>query len=112
MTAPNPPELLPVTQEIRDRASSAVIHASDRTFGIRTGECDDDPIVQAFASEAAAEKLAGAAKPFTAFDDGRAPTHLVITNGSSMARRQLTIGDCRKLAAALTEYEATRKGGV
>lgn len=42
---------------------------------------------------------AGAAlEPFAAFDDGRAPERLVITQGSSMARKQLTIGDCRKAA--------------
>lgn len=35
-------------------------------------------------------------EPFAAFDDGRAPEHLPITTGSSMARKQLTIGDCRR----------------
>jgi len=40
---------------------------------------------------------AGAAlEPFAAFDDGRAPERLQITQGSSMARKQLTIGDCRR----------------
>ncbi len=35
-----------------------------------------------------------ALEPFAAFADDRAPEHLPITAGSSMARKQLTIGDC------------------
>jgi hypothetical protein len=45
---------------------------------------------------------AGAAlKPFAEFDDGRAPESLPITAGSSLARKQLTIGDCRRAKAAM-----------
>lgn len=36
--------------------------------------------------------------PFAEFDDGHAPEHLPITQGSRMARKQLTIADCRLAA--------------
>jgi hypothetical protein len=45
--------------------------------------------------------LVKALEPFAAFDDGRAPEHLPITQGSSFARKQLTIGDCRRAREAL-----------
>jgi hypothetical protein len=45
-----------------------------------------------------------ALKPFADFADphNRAPDHIVITVGSSMARKQLTMGDCYKARQALT----------
>ena len=50
--------------------------------------------------------LQDALKPFAAFDDGQAPFTLPITQGSGMARRQLTIGDCRNAKQALEKsYE-------
>ena len=53
------------------------------------------------------EKLAEALEPFAAFADlsGLVPDDHIITQGSPMARRQLTMGDCRKAAAALRVRE-------
>jgi Lar family restriction alleviation protein len=55
-------------------------------------------------------ELVEALKPFAAFDDERAPEHLPITSGSGMARRQLTIGDCRKAKAALSTAAHSSQG--
>lgn len=52
------------------------------------------------------EELVEALRPFADFDDGRAPEHLPITQGSSYARKQLTIGDCRRARTLLTSMAA------
>jgi len=51
-----------------------------------------------------------ALKPFAEFINSRAfevlPDDHVLSQGSLMARRQLTIGDCRKARAALSQLQA------
>lgn len=59
------------------------------------------------------EELVEALRPFANFGEGmtrpRMCLHddMVITQGSSMARRQLTAGDCKAAFAALQKVEAT-----
>lgn len=60
------------------------------------------------------QALIAALEPFAAFGDPRriAPPGLPITQGSGMARRQLTMGDCYRAAdaiAAMREQSAARE---
>jgi hypothetical protein len=51
------------------------------------------------------ERLREALKPFAEFAGqpvGRPPDDMVITQGSRIARRQLTMGDCARAAEALS----------
>lgn len=45
--------------------------------------------------------LVTALTPFAAFHSFRVPDEMTITSGSPMARRQLTMGDCRKAVEAV-----------
>lgn len=58
-------------------------------------------------------KLVEALRPFAAFALSKSlpPDDFVITNGSAMARRQLTIGDCKRAAEAIATYDAAQSGG-
>ena len=51
------------------------------------------------------DRLRGALKPFAEFGavPSGPPDQFIITAGSTMARRQLTIGHCRDAALALME---------
>jgi len=66
--------------------------------GIRDGRREMQPRV---------DRLRRALVPFAAFvrDARPPPVDFVITTGSPMARRQLTIGDCLEALAALRETE-------
>jgi hypothetical protein len=52
--------------------------------------------------------LVDALEPFASFADARriAPPYLPITQGSGMARRQLTMGDCYRAADAVAGMRA------
>lgn len=52
--------------------------------------------------------LIAALRPFAAFYVRGAPDDHVITQGSAMAQRQLTMGDCRKAKEALEGYTGPR----
>ena len=54
------------------------------------------------------QALVSALEPFAAFADPHrmAPPELPITQGSRMARRQLTMADCYRAAAALAAVQA------
>ena len=58
---------------------------------------------EASASNAEAERLRDALRPFADFigDDTRLPPDMPLTQGSSMARRQVTVADFRAAARAL-----------
>ena len=73
---------------------------------------------QAAAPETAAERdrlreintdLLKALKPFADFASERAPSNLIITLGSHMAKRQLTMRDCQQAAAAIAEAIKDRR---
>jgi hypothetical protein len=91
-------KLYPITTVLRDLASQE--------------NCDGEPYDQMIEAadeiyrlERERDAAVAALKPFADFADphNRAPDHLVITVGSSMARKQLTMGDCYKARQALKE---------
>lgn len=55
------------------------------------------------------EQIAEALRPFAEFadQDHIVPRRYVITQGSPLAKRQLTMGDCYEARAALAAIEAT-----
>ena len=59
------------------------------------------------AQAAQIEGLRKALEPFAAYADphGAFPADLPITSGSSMARKQLTMGDCYNAAEALSQFK-------
>jgi hypothetical protein len=111
-------EVLPVIQADRDAAAAylRMIPGFPEAHAQAFEDGGYDHLADALPQHFAAHRIAGQAElraalePFAAFDDGRAPEHLPITSGSGMARRQLTIGDCRKAKAALSA--APFKGGI
>lgn len=60
-------------------------------------------------AEALAE-IRAALRPFAAFHHSSAPDEHVITQGSAIAKRQLTMGDCRRAAEALENIKETANG--
>lgn len=58
---------------------------------------------QVTALQADSDRLQAALKPFAEYADPRVivPFDFVITNGSKMAKRQLTMGDCYEARRAL-----------
>jgi hypothetical protein len=66
------------------------------------------------ASPSPPSELRQALEPFAAFADPRnkIPENMPITQGSQMARRQLTMGDCYRARAALAVEPAPAKAKV
>ena len=84
------------------RGPGLVVVTTPRREGNDDRINDDQEIVRALTR---LPELLAALQPFADFHGRNAPDRLVITQGSAMAKRQLTMGDCRVAAELLTGGE-------
>lgn len=85
-----------------------VQHADTANTLVQQGMALESQAAELTSLRAVADKMAEALTPFTAFADKsqRSPPEMAITSGSTMAKRQLCMGDCYEAAEVRAEYAA------